>query len=801
MTSGRTNFDPASRRTAPALRPHGRRGVTALLAMLFLILITTLTLAMFHVAAGNVQTSANYSDLTRAQQAAESGLRWTNYRFASMIRPRDLAGTITPAIAANIWARPDGLRDRLSASMKLVLDQANKPIGVSALGDTVQTTTQVPTDYQGATFTVSVRQLGPADGTDARFLRVTSVGRYRKAFRSVSMDFEIEKKAKFAIVGKVPIQLGRNTLVEGPIGMTTANKNPPILMLSDFTHFDAALKTKVEAFEAYLKGSGIYKGKSVKNHTGFDGRISVNNEAEYNLASAAGYRDVNGDAYIDEYDLFVARFDTDGDGAITKKEFTSNPATGQLYEPNLFNAIDSLSPPQFNEDTNGNGMLDFGEDKNNNLKLDVDIPRKGYQDQVIDKVDARDGYSKVTGQIILAEPANDFQNWINTNNPGKTINDYMLGGIAPTETGQQTVKMGASGNDLLDLDPANFEQAADAFRDKTGSTMGTTVRVVGRIENTTLLATDVQFSRPYNVTDVRVMSVGDTKLGLHDVIPKATFDAANAALPAGKVKATSAPPTNSLDEHAPFGSTTWQATYRRPVFYGIAFKNVRIPQGINGLFENCTFQGVTFVEMERNITSPTGAVTTNKDDGMTWSKKMISGTFSADTPLTGANSAGFLKGNNLRFNNTTFEGPIASNYSTAYTHFTNSWEFTGSTMFNNKVDQTATIVAPQTNIEMGSFTDPNAAPSTLLGVVVVGNIDIRGTTVVDGSIIVTGDGAGNTTLGYFGPNDGDTSAVALPQGGFGMLDIHYNPYRTLPDGINLPIMITGRVDTYREGTR
>ena len=776
--------------------PARRRGVTALIAMLFLILITTLTLAMFHVAAGNVQTSANYSDLTRAQQAAESGLRWTAYRFASMSRPRDLAGTITPAIAANIWTRPDGLRDRLSASMKLVMDQNNKPIAISAVGDTVQTLSQVPTDYQGATFSVIVRQLGPADGTDARFLRVTSVGRYRKAFRSVSMDFEIEKRAKFAIVGKVPIQLGRNTLVEGPIGMTTT-KNPPILMLSDFTHFHPGLKTKIEAFEAYLKGTGTYNGKPVKNHAGFDARISVNNQTEFDLASAAGYRDVNGDSYIDEYDLFVAQFDANRDGAITKQEFT-DPTTGKLYEPNLFAAIDSLSPPQFNEDKNGNGTLDFGEDSNGNGKLDVDPFRQGYQDGIIDN---RDGYSKVTGQVILAEPANDWQSWINANNAGKTINDYMLGGIAPIETGQQTVKMGAGPNDLLDLDPANFDQAADAFRNKTGSTMGTTVRMVGRIENTTLLATDVQFNRPYLSTDVRVMSVGDTKLGLHDVIPKATFDAANAALPAGKVKATSAAPTNTLDEHAPFGSTTWQATYRRPVFYGIAFKNVRIPQGINGLFESCTFQGVTFVEMERNITSPSGAVTTSKDDGMTWSKKMISGTFSADTALTGANSYGFQKGNNLRFNNTTFEGPIASNYSTAYTHFTNSWEFTGATMFNNKVDQTATIVAPQTNIEMGSFTDPNAAPSTLLGVVVVGNIDIRGTTNVDGSIIVTGDGAGNTTLGYFGPNDGDTSAVALPQGGFGMLDIHYNPYRTLPDGINLPIMITGRVDTYREGTR
>ncbi len=59
-------------------------------------------------------------------------------------------------------------------------------------------------------------------------------------------------------------------------------------------------------------------------------------------------------------------------------------------------------------------------------------------------------------------------------------------------------------------------------------------------------------------------------------------------------------------------------------------------------------------------------------------------------------------------------------------------------MFNNQVDQTATIICPNTNIEMGSFTDPTQAPSTLVGVVVSGNIDIRGTSTVDGSIIVTG---------------------------------------------------------------
>ena len=111
---------------------RGRHGVTALIAMLFLMLITTLTLAMFHVAAGNVQTSANFSDLTKAQEAAESGLRWTSYRFNLMARPREMAGTITPAIASAIWNKTDGFRDRLAANIALTRDLGNAPVGVTA---------------------------------------------------------------------------------------------------------------------------------------------------------------------------------------------------------------------------------------------------------------------------------------------------------------------------------------------------------------------------------------------------------------------------------------------------------------------------------------------------------------------------------------------------------------------------------------------------------------------------------------------------------------------------------------------
>ena len=197
-----------------------------------------------------------------------------------------------------------------------------------------------------------------------------------------------------------------------------------------------------------------------------------------------------------------------------------------------------------------------------------------------------------------------------------------------------------------------------------------------------------------------------------------------------------------------------------------------------------------------------GQTTTDKNDGMTWSQRMKSRHRSATHRADRDQLLRLRQGNNLRFDNCTINGPIACDVPTAYTHFTNSWEFTGATMFNNNVDQTATIVAPQTNIEMGSFIDPNAAPSTLMGVVVAGNIDIRGNELVDGSIIVTGDGAGNTTLGWFGNNDGDTDPNAVPtEGGWGKLDIRYNPYRALPDGINIPIDILPQPGSYAEAVQ
>lgn len=696
-------------------RRRSSRGSAAIAALLLVAVGATMVVGIYSTTVMNVQAAANHADMSRAQATAESGLQWFAWRLTTMSKPSTTVGTINASTANSLWP---SLKTSIANSLATMTTASERPVTTTSKSITSSAISLGDSD---ASYVISVTQhpLDNSDPLDQRYLKVTSTATIGTVTRSVSCDFKIDKKIRFAVAGRVPIQIGRNTIIDGPMGMATAAKTPPYLMISDFAHLKSSLTTKVLAFQAYVEA----------NHDGFDSRILADS-SEGTAAINHGYTDTNDDGYIDEYDLFLAEFDSNHDKQITKAEFT-NSATGTLYDANLFSAIDSLGGPMFDEDPT----------------------RAGYQDNVISNLD---GYSKVHGTVKMAITQSSWATSLASG--GQTIHDMVVGPIAVDRKDYAPIKFGATSSDIFDLSPANFEACADGFKAKSGTAGGVTSRIAGvKISNTTLAATDAN---------------GGT-----------------------------------VTERTPLGSTSYQATYKRPVFKNMTLKNVIIPKGLNALFDNCVFEGVTFVDGTKAITTSSGSTTTSSSEGMNWSQRKISGdTFTKDkvllstgTPTTGQTiTQGSKNGNNLRFNNCTFNGPIAGSYASAYTHFANSWEFTGSTLFDNQNDQTATIVSPQVNIEMGSFTNPNAAPSTLVGVVVAGNIDIRGTSVVDGSIIVTGDGAGNTTLGYFGPSDGDTNPSAMPEGGYGRLSIRYNPYRALPDGINLPIEVMPVPDSYRE---
>jgi hypothetical protein len=90
-----------------------------------------------------------------------------------------------------------------------------------------------------------------------------------------------------------------------------------------------------------------------------------------------------------------------------------------------------------------------------------------------------------------------------------------------------------------------------------------------------------------------------------------------------------------------------------------------------------------------------------------------------------------------------------------------------------------------------------------VGVVVAVNIDIRGTTTVDGSLLVTGIGAGNTTLGYFGTTDQGQAVPSLSElpaaadGSYGHLFFQINPNRGMPNGIAIPVVSKPQYATYQ----
>ena len=84
-------------------RKHAKRsGMTAVLAMMFLTMATTLGLAMYAASTTTTASAANLLEADRARGAAESGLRWAAWRFVKMTRPHTTTGSHNPDEAMSL---------------------------------------------------------------------------------------------------------------------------------------------------------------------------------------------------------------------------------------------------------------------------------------------------------------------------------------------------------------------------------------------------------------------------------------------------------------------------------------------------------------------------------------------------------------------------------------------------------------------------------------------------------------------------------------------------------------------------
>jgi hypothetical protein len=785
-------------------RPRARRrGVASVLAMMFMVIFGSLAAAMAVVAQGNLRTAYTFMHVSRAMSAAETGMVFAANRLnAESSRFIIEKGTVDAGYVEDLWLGTYGAGDGavvIQPPTGYVV--AGTPAGiVEALSDAHLADDHWITPEAGdaalpeidPTFgTLRVRPIaltqdagGAPDPNGPYFrltyelvageplVRVTSQGVSEGIRRTIQMDFRIEKKIEYAIISPNRVMIGKNVLIEGPLGtrygvaageLALANGDP-LVMRSDFYFLDPALDAKLDV---------LFQEVATFDADG-DGRLRPEHPVEENgVAGNADLVDYDGDEFVDDFDLFLAHFDANGDGRVVYDAGLSGMAEEFTLDDQLGFIIDSAVP-----DRDGDGEQTISDNQ------------LGYLNGVLDRWDL---YAKVRGQLAFAVAQAAWE--------------------AAHGDAYQTVVQGAIRFEI-DTAPVVFQAPPDELREVTTAMVS---------QSQTWYDTKSSSGAPFG--DVSSGQVGAGIGGGGTYTPPGAFEA------------------------VPFGSAGAYDYYRRPIYRGMTFENVRIPVGTNALFEDCMFVGATYVETTEDIGDDnwnyTGAVEPVEvppGSGIYFYQDRFATLETSTSVITGITDSRPYS-NSVRFHDCTFLGSVSGDIPNEYTHWRNKVQFTGNTRFYidaadpdllaqpdaatlqgelagiAAADLTelrkSSILLPGWSVDIGSFqNDPNLRVK-LQGIIVAGVIDVRGVAELNGTLMTTFrpvEGAGplfyggkpdafNTTIGYFGTDDGDGEGSGPGDtgfAGFGQIIFRYDPDANLPDGIPWPVRATAVPTTYVE---
>ena len=785
------------------------RGVASVLAMMFLVIFASLAAAMAVVANGNVRTADTSLRVSRATSAAESGLV-----YAAWILEREarrfivLDGEIDPEYAQRIW---NGNWGSASNGLVEILPPEGYSVGSppSGLAEAIRDAhlagdhgeaiapgdLGLPTISGSGILDVRPIRVGVGDGASyfrlhyewvdgTSAIKVRCEGVDRDVRRTLSMEFRLDKRIEYAVVSPNRIMIGKNVMIRGPLG-TRYGEHPdelnggngdPLLMRSDFYYLADPLNNALDEFYNLVK----------ENDVDNDGRLRPGHESEGASLAGSGFEDIDGDEFIDDFDLFLAQFDSNGDGQVTYDSELAN--SSGLGNPSAeFSGID---------DQLAHLMDNFNPDRNEDGVVDQDDNRLGYRDGTLNSWDR---YAKVTGRLAFAV---EREEWEIAH--GDSIQSIVQGPERP-----------------------NLDEAAMSF--------GLDEKAL-RVVTTDMFGDSAIYFRTVASNGVPLSNQSSGNVNSN---PESEFIA-----------------TEDADwEETPFGSRNAYDWYQRPVYRNMVFTNTMIPTGTNALFENCTFVGITYVETDVECVDVNWNYAGAKErvdlgnDNYAYQNRF--GDLFTQHPVDGEVEDSKAYSNNIRFDGCTFLGSLAGDTPGEYTHWRNKIQITGPTRFfmdpdDESIDlqpdadtlyalmndipeeqflemRKSSIMMPGWSVDVGSFTNEvnNNLDSTprvdLKGVVVAGILDIRGTASLEGTMLMTFraepgvgplyyDGqtdAFNTTIGFFGPLDGDGEGADPSDpdfDGFGEIMLSYDPDVVLPDGIPWPILAEAIPETYREGS-
>ncbi|MFZ9692599.1 MAG: hypothetical protein ACO3EP_11220, partial [Phycisphaerales bacterium] len=646
--------DPTRRRTLTA----SRRGVSSVLSMMFLVIFGSLGAAMAVVAQGNLRTADSAIRVSRAMSAAETGLVFATRRLSSeasrfVVR----RGVIDPTLADQLWrgtyspsdpgdlvvmppdgyevvAPPAGIAQALIdahhadvGAVDLEPGDAQLPAFDNVTGRLDAKPIRIGGGEHRASFRLSYRPLA----NTSRIL-VVSEGRDGDVTRTLQMEFELDKRIEFAILSPNRIMIGKNVLVEGPIGTTfgivdgeiNTSHGQPVVMRSDFRYLDPDLDAAIASLEQAVEQYDVDG----------DNRLRIHHPIEMSgLAVDPSLVDVNGDEFVDEFDLFLDRFDTDGDGRVVWDPARAVAAGSPFGEPEFAGVDDQLAR-----------LLDLARaDRNGDGVVDADDLRLGRGDGVIDILDRP---AKLRGDLRLAVTSETWET-----ESGGPWTRHVRGSIRAEDKAPATFGLGQ--DELRTVTTDMFAESAVWFDDQA----------------TTDLLSELGIAswNAWDPTELDAAAVAD---------PESTAE-------------------GWVHEEVPFGSPNAYDWYRRPVIVGRTFTNLRIPTGANALFKDCIFLGVTYIETGTSCSHQNwnffGTVHRSGEapdftyEAADWAESLVP---AFDHSLLPPGSPPGTKdlSHNIRFHDCTFLGSLAGDTPDTYTHWRNKIQVTGGTRLYNRPD-------------------------------------------------------------------------------------------------------------------
>ena len=766
-----------------------RRGIASVLALMFLVLFASVVTAMAVVADGNVRTAESAVSVSRAISASESGLHYAARRLrleASRytIERGTTSGTFGSRLWAGTWTTSDGTVIVAPPSDYTVAS----PTGTGLLhavhdahasadshAEVFEDGLPVELELDQASGLLRSPGIPVHGGGDAPWFRlryewsgdsvlVTSQGHDRDIVRTLTMRFDLEKKIEFALLTPTRIMIGKNVLIEGPMGTfygTLANElqaehGDPLVVTSDFRGIDSSLDTSLDVLDLAILLSDVDG----------DNRLRPNHPTESTQLTGGAIADHNSDGYVDDFDLFLYGYDADADG-------------GVVYDQDLaFLAGLGVLTEEFTADPQLGGLLDKARpDRNEDGTVDALDMALGYSDGVIDDLDR---YAKIQGELRFAVDGVDWEvargaPWQSAVHgpvdPGSLNNAAQFSVTAP--------EMVEITNDMFANSTTWFQTTAAA-----GATFSTQLAANGGWSGTTTAPESVPFG-----------SEGAYDLYDRPVYSNMTFT--NVVIPRG---------TNALFEGCTFIGVTWidaEEDCTNPNWNYLGAREF----GEGGVLQE-RFEELPDTPGFPDLPPDTKAQSNNiRFDSCTFL-----GSISGSRPLQYTHWRNKVQ---LTGDTRIFIDPEDPDLLAQPDGAVLRMNLYGLPEADRDELAKSTMLLPGWSVDVGPFDNGNAHVQ-LTGTIVTGIMDIRGSADLHGTLLMTfhpeanagplyyggSPDSFNTTIGYFSSADGDGEGVDPDDpefNGYGHIRLRYDPDAELPDGIPWPLQCSADPTSYSEG--